>query len=80
MASQSDKSIDTMASSQPLIETKGGHSKASIFYGADEYLEELKNLTCTHQKDLPLNGMLMHVVSNFRSKDWKLTVIGEVIF
>jgi len=33
-----------MASSAPLLDTakKTGHSKASIFYGADEYLEELK--------------------------------------
>ena len=32
-----------MASKAPLLEgKKGGHSKASIFYGADEYLEELK--------------------------------------
>ena len=38
-----------MASSAPLLATEGkGHSKAkhtkaSIFYGADEYLEELKH-------------------------------------
>eukprot|EP00438_Fugacium_kawagutii_P036628 Skav217838 [mRNA] locus=scaffold889:592197:593833:+ [translate_table: standard] len=34
-----------MATSAPLLgaeKKKGGHSKASIFYGADEYLEELK--------------------------------------
>eukprot|EP00434_Breviolum_minutum_P007941 symbB.v1.2.007004.t1/scaffold419.1/size210307/10 len=33
-----------MATKAPLLggEKKGGHSKASIFYGADEYLEELK--------------------------------------
>eukprot|EP00441_Pelagodinium_beii_P047258 CAMPEP_0197619932 /NCGR_PEP_ID=MMETSP1338-20131121/878_1 /TAXON_ID=43686 ORGANISM="Pelagodinium beii, Strain RCC1491" /NCGR_SAMPLE_ID=MMETSP1338 /ASSEMBLY_ACC=CAM_ASM_000754 /LENGTH=95 /DNA_ID=CAMNT_0043188989 /DNA_START=65 /DNA_END=349 /DNA_ORIENTATION=- len=36
-----------MASSAPLLAaekkgSKAGHSKASIFYGADEYLEELK--------------------------------------
>ncbi|CAE7543069.1 unnamed protein product, partial [Symbiodinium pilosum] len=32
-----------MATSAPLLAKEGkGHSKASIFYGADEYLEELK--------------------------------------
>ena len=32
-----------MATSAPLLgkEGKAAHSKASIFYGADEYLEEL---------------------------------------
>jgi len=37
-------SVCSMASNAPLIpkERKGAHSKASIFYGADEYLEELK--------------------------------------
>eukprot|EP00438_Fugacium_kawagutii_P008652 Skav201129 [mRNA] locus=scaffold4373:183098:184705:+ [translate_table: standard] len=33
-----------MATSAPLLgaeKKKGGHSKASIFYGADEYLEDL---------------------------------------
>ena len=35
--------FSVMASKAPLLEgKKGGHSKASIFYGADEYLEELK--------------------------------------
>ena len=34
----------TMATSAPLLgkEGKAAHSKASIFYGADEYLEELR--------------------------------------
>ena len=31
-----------MATAAPLLGEKKGHSKASIFYGADEYLEELK--------------------------------------
>jgi len=34
-----------MATNAPLIpkeKKSGGHSKASVFYGADEYLEELK--------------------------------------
>ena len=32
-----------MATNAPLLgKEKKGHSKASIFYGADEYLEELK--------------------------------------
>ena len=37
-------SFASMATSAPLLgkEGKAAHSKASIFYGADEYLEELK--------------------------------------
>jgi len=31
-----------MASSEPLVGKKKPHTKASIFYGADEYLEQLK--------------------------------------
>ena len=36
--------IVPMATSAPLLgkQGKAAHSKASIFYGADEYLEELK--------------------------------------
>lgn len=34
-----------MATKAPLLggEKKGGHSKASIFYGADEYLEDFES-------------------------------------
>ena len=41
-ASLNSDSFD-MATSAPLLgaEKKGGHSKASIFYGADEYLEDV---------------------------------------
>jgi len=45
-----------MASSEPLIQTKGGHSKASIFYGADEYLEELKK---KYEKDHEIAALKM---------------------
>ena len=39
-----------MATNAPLLgKEKKGHSKASIFYGADEYLEVLKK-KCLEQK------------------------------
>ena len=41
--------IVPMATSAPLL-GKAAHSKASIFYGADEYLEELKKNTSTTMK------------------------------
>ena len=42
---QFSTAIASMATRAPLLAKEGkaqAHSKASIFYGADEYLEELK--------------------------------------
>lgn len=49
-----------MATSAPLLgeKKKGGHSKASIFYGADEYLEDLLRKTRQEKPERDWDGML----------------------
>lgn len=68
-----------MATAAPLLGEKKGHSKASIFYGADEYLEELKR---KYERDHEIAALKMaqpdegdpHAPSMAKSKEKILSV------
>lgn len=68
-----------MATVAPLLGEKKGHSKASIFYGADEYLEELKR---KYERDHEIAALKMaqpdegdpHAPSMAKSKEKILSV------